>query len=637
MSVRSFPLPHINSLLWAAWVFLLAVLFFLAIDAFVGRPEGDSSIYLYVGKGILEGEVPYLDRWDSKEPFFFVLNALGVLLDGIWGIWVVQAIFLLGTAYFASSVFRRGFGIVPACCALALLLVFYGWFSAIGTGNYTEQYALLFQFACLYLFLRSQEVSRETRANIRFAALHIGIGVLGAAAFLIRPNLVAIWLAIGLIWLLLKGYSLRKIAWAALGGGSVLVLVAALFAALGALGALWGAVFGYNLAHSTVTLLDRIGVVRQLFIETFPVSLIVIAAWCIGVVYLARNRTLPQPTKSLLSLALILLPLELLSLSLSGFAFPHYYLAALPAALLLVAFAVWLTLDKLPLPQSLLALLLLLGIAFYSLSDLQIDQLAKKYATEGVFAENNETRLAERISETTIPEDYILAWGKGANFYLLSDRDAPTRFFYHHPLAKPHYTTPEMRAEFFADVKANMPVFIIDSHFFWFPPLERAKRADWQPHERYMHNVDDFEPFFDFIDANYIIVEENSSFVVYALRSESAAFPTTVPGERVLSATYDVYLAERTLTYVKDRCTQDDARKRFILHVFPVDAGDTGGRAHATLDFNFLEGKTWQVSEGCLVSVALPDYPIAAIRTGQYNLARTGHDWLEEFRFHPSE
>ena len=107
----------------------------------------------------------------------------------------------------------------------------------------------------------------------------------------------------------------------------------------------------------------------------------------------------------------------------------------------------------------------------------------------------------------------------------------------------------------------------------------------------------------------------------------------TAQGELIIRSTYDVYLDGRTLTYVKTPCTQDDSAKRFILHVIPVDKSVIGGNEHANLDFSFLEGFNWKVGEGCIVSQVLPDYPIASIRTGQYNMSRSGHDWLNEYHF----
>ena len=96
---------------------------------------------------------------------------------------------------------------------------------------------------------------------------------------------------------------------------------------------------------------------------------------------------------------------------------------------------------------------------------------------------------------------------------------------------------------------------------------------------------------------------------------------------------YDVYLNGRNLTYVKSPCANDDAAKRFILHVIPVDKSVIGGNEQHTMDFSFIEGKDWYVGEACVVSRELPDYAIAYIRTGQYDISRSRHEWLSEYHF----
>ena len=50
----------INRLLGVAWVIVLAFLFVLAIDSFIGLLGMDQPIFMYVAKGMLQGEVPYL-------------------------------------------------------------------------------------------------------------------------------------------------------------------------------------------------------------------------------------------------------------------------------------------------------------------------------------------------------------------------------------------------------------------------------------------------------------------------------------------------------------------------------------------------------------------------------------------------
>ena len=623
-------LIHINRLLGVAWALIVFLLLVFAIDSFVGWHGWDSSTYLYIGRGILEGEVPYLDRWDNKGPLLYLLNAAGLVIDEIWGFWVIQGLFLIATSAFALLAFRKGFGTVPALFSLALLLVFYRKFSP--PGNYTEQYALLFQFISLYLFLQSQERTDYPPFRVRFVLIHLCIGVLGAAAFLIRPNLVAIWLVVGLFWLLQRDSSIRKLAWAVLGGGSTLLAVAVFFNAIGAWDALWDAVFVYNFAYSTVTFQERATVVAYLASVTFPISLVVVAAWGIGVIFLVQGGVIPERIRGLLPFVLVLLPLEIASLSIAGFRFPHYFLTVLPVATLLIALLVWWLLWRLPRYRLLAAILLLLVAAFHLYSEFQYNQLKEKYVTNGIFAEDSDSRLAARIKEWTDPSDHVLVWGYGSRIYLLSERDAPSRYFFHFPLIQPHYTSQSMLIEFFTDVDSHMPELIVDSHFLQrFPPLEKGARANWQPHSRRMLDLEDFKPFFDFVEANYIAIGESPPYMLYALRGESNIPSTFARGELIIQAEYDVYLSNRILTYVRHPCAHDDARNRFILHVIPMDTSVIGGDAQANLDFHFFEGIDWQVSDSCIVSVALPEFPFAHIRTGQYNASRTAHEWLSEY------
>ena len=620
-----------NRVLGVAWGIVIALLLVLAIDSFIAKPGGDSLIFMYVAQGILEGEVPYLDRWDHKGPLLYLINAVGLLIEESWGIWIVQALFLLGASTFAFLALRKPFGTLPALFALALFLAFFARF--VQSGNFTEQYGLLFQFLTLYLFLRSHELPNPAPSQARFAFLHLSIGALGAASFLLRPNLVALWIPIGLYWLFLRGSSLRKLAWAVIGGAAILLAVAALFAAVGALGALWEAVFEFSFAQSTASLEDRLGVVRRLFEQSFPISLLVIAAWCISGLILIQRRAQDGHFRSTLVLTLILLPLEVVSFSLSGFSYLHYYLAALPVIALLLALLAWTALEYLPIARALTATLILFSAAYFPLHASDFAQIAGKYTRGNLFAEDAEARLARRIGGLTRPEDRILVWGKGARIHLLSERDAPSRFFYHHPLVKPNFTDQTIREEFFSAVKQEMPVLIVDSHFSWFAPLDSEERAGWKPHDRYAHDLDDFKPFFEFVEANYVVFGEFASYVVYGLRSEDSAESLTAQGELIVRSTYDVYLDGRTLTYAKTPCTQDDSAKRFILHVIPVDKSVINGNAHDNLDFAFMEGLNWKVGEGCIVSQMLPEYPIASIRTGQYNTSRSGHDWLSEHYF----
>ena len=86
---------------------------------------------------------------------------------------------------------------------------------------------------------------------------------------------------------------------------------------------------------------------------------------------------------------------------------------------------------------------------------------------------------------------------------------------------------------------------------------------------------------------------------------------------------FDIYMEDRTLTYVNPQCSDADARGRFFLSVFPKrradlpQAAQTAGREHQALNFDFPEhGAT--IDGDCVIIRNLPGYSISRIETGQW-------------------
>ena len=110
----------------------------------------------------------------------------------------------------------------------------------------------------------------------------------------------------------------------------------------------------------------------------------------------------------------------------------------------------------------------------------------------------------------------------------------------------------------------------------------------------------------------------------------AAARRQALAQEPLARSIYDVHLNGRTLTYVRDGCTDADAR--FFLHVYPANEGDLPEhrREHGfdNLDFT-LAAHGARIDGDCVAVARLPDYPIATVRTGQYD--ETGALWTAEF------
>ena len=141
------------------------------------------------------------------------------------------------------------------------------------------------------------------------------------------------------------------------------------------------------------------------------------------------------------------------------------------------------------------------------------------------------------------------------------------------------------------------------------------------------------------IDGDCVAVVHLPDYPIAAIRTGQYA-PEWAEGVRrgvadvepAARARFTVWLDGRALTYVRDACTEEDAAARFFLHVQPVDAGDLPvgreGSGFDNLDFDFHWRGAFTGDGGCALVVNLPDYPIASVRTGQYD--GSGQRWAVE-------
>ena len=120
-----------------------------------------------------------------------------------------------------------------------------------------------------------------------------------------------------------------------------------------------------------------------------------------------------------------------------------------------------------------------------------------------------------------------------------------------------------------------------------------------------------------------------------------AALRAAVAGQRVGESRvggpgFDVSIRGGELVYVKQPCTAQEARRRFMLHVYPADAADLPlarkrrGYGFDNLGFYFPEHGVF-LEDACVVLYPLPDYAIERIETGQVGSAQ-GAAWKTMLR-----
>jgi hypothetical protein len=171
-------MSKLRSALPYLFIFLLAALVLDLGNPLFDKPARDGGFFLYAGGQILSGKIPYVDFWDSKGPAIFYINALGLFLGqgSRWGVWGMGFVFVFAWLFILYKTILKQwqhgaavFGITLAALGLRIVL---------GYGNYTEEYALLFNALALYLFFADEEKGWK----------YFGIGLLFGVSFSFRAN-----------------------------------------------------------------------------------------------------------------------------------------------------------------------------------------------------------------------------------------------------------------------------------------------------------------------------------------------------------------------------------------------------------------------------------------------------------------
>lgn len=192
----------------ATIIFCLIVTFLAASLVVASNPiydfsPHDSSVFEYIGLGMVKGLVPYKDMFDHKGPLLYLLNYLGVTIcGGVVGIWFLivalrcMAISVIG--YALSKVFSAKVVIVTLICFLCFMVY------CDSSGNMTEAYAtilILLNLAAVIPAVLEGHISKRT-------CFVSGLTFGGIA--LLRPNMFGISGAVA-IWVILESFRLKSL------------------------------------------------------------------------------------------------------------------------------------------------------------------------------------------------------------------------------------------------------------------------------------------------------------------------------------------------------------------------------------------------------------------------------------------
>lgn len=154
-----------------------------------GIPDIDSSVFLYMGKMMHKGFVPYLDLFDHKGIVLYFIQYIGLAITpgSFLGVWILEFINIAVAIWFMNKIaglFTENKFLIYT----SLLLTFFSSYHLFEGGNFTEEYALPWIAASLYIFLKYFKTYEYKFYEIIF------LGIAFSTVLFLRINMIAVWI-----------------------------------------------------------------------------------------------------------------------------------------------------------------------------------------------------------------------------------------------------------------------------------------------------------------------------------------------------------------------------------------------------------------------------------------------------------
>lgn len=477
------------------------------------KPARDGGFFMYAGSQILDGKIPYQDFWDSKGPAIFYTNALGLWLGGgsRWGVWLVEFLCIFGMFAVLLHALTKRWGMGAALFGTTLAGL--GLRVTLGGGNYTEEYALLFNAAGIILFLSMMDGECNDWR-------YIWVGALFGVSFIFRANniggLFAIFAAVFLFHIFKRNLvEAARIILATLAGFALPLIVSTIyFAILGAADEMFYASILFNFSYAAAKdreWLDLFGGFGRYGMGW--VGWFTLFAWV--VVFFQTLASFAQKRLKVFEIFLLLwFPIEILLSNLSGRNFTHYYISWVLAVAVYSAYVFalgWQAVIKIPalegwsdsLGTITSALLIAAIFVLYP----------STWARYGETIRADEKEFIDPVSayvrENTAPGDLVLTWYPEMRLNFMANRASPVKYVYY-PLFLEGSLTDEIESSYIADLKSTPPTLIVDCSrsVDAIPSLDAATREEQFSTpglRRKMYIQPRMDEIFEFVEKNYQI------------------------------------------------------------------------------------------------------------------------------------
>lgn len=517
--------------------FLSALIFFsffsciilIYANPFLNLPGRDSGIFMYAGQQLLQGKTLYVDVWDSKGPLIFFINALGLFVGkgSRWGVWLFEFLFWLVSSLVGYTVMRRRWGAFPAFLGMSMCLIAGQRF--IGSGNFTEEYALLFTWISIYAFSQTMFGEQKRRYPIL-------IGAMPALNFLLRANNIGTTGVVALLYFIQEWHktglrqATKKSLWLLVGLLLILAPVLAYFIFHDTLDDMFIASILYNIDYSFLTRpnSNNIKIIQSAILPGRKILsdwIFIPLAGYILAIFQAAKKIKTRQLSAFDGLLLLAWPVEIFASAISSRAYGHYFLLWLPSIGLLSGNLFYFLSQKIFSDQfkqllnqrrpyvSFLVGLLILVNSFPE----EIDQNRRSF--ERILFNRQQgieihPPIAQYIIQNTSPEDKVLVWGGQAGINFMSKRPSISAYTIYPMLANSPLGK-QLQEKFYTELSLHPPKLIVDAHINAPNHVAALDEETYRTQRLIYYNADNLEDVRDFIHQNYVLVKNVEGYLIY--------------------------------------------------------------------------------------------------------------------------
>jgi 4-amino-4-deoxy-L-arabinose transferase-like glycosyltransferase len=384
--------------------------------------DWDESVYFLTVQVMTKGGVPYRDVWTHKGPilYFILLPAVKIFGNNILALRLYTTFYLLLTTYVVYRIARILYSKDAALISAFAYGAFFQWNGGLASNS--ELFMMLPASIALFSILKYRKTLSGTYIFISgfFTATAMLVNPLGVFTLLLIPILIV-------YWSIRDGSSvvLKKLAVYVAGGLTISIAVLAYFLYNGAVWDFIDALIVFNHAYNSHYREPFVWIIYHFFFflpksgHGYPITW----AFCYSLflsVFLLENRD----QKEVFCMILFLTVSSFFGAIYCGRPFYHYLLPLSLGFSLMIGFGI----SLLNIGGVSRLIVVVLVFSFVILNHIHGRQQVINYLTKSY--SGNEHRIAAYIQHNTVADDKIFIITGEPIIHFLSERRAPTRYFF---------------------------------------------------------------------------------------------------------------------------------------------------------------------------------------------------------------